>query len=358
MRGIDSKMRVPMLPSREIRRVLLVRLSALGDVVNTLPAVSAVREAFPRALIGYIVEDRCRDVVAGHPAIDRVYVFPRRRWQRDFLRLWRWGTLLSEITSFFRAIRAERFDVALDFQGNLKGALHAWLSGSRERIGFARGHCSELNWLFSTVRVRPATEFRVEKFLSLLAPLGISPARPHYVLPRSEESRSRAGRFLRDLGWPEGDYIVLHPGTSEFGKIKRWPLDRFGALARRLAAEGNRVLVVWGPGERGMADAIAAEGGPGVRIAMETRSILDLAELIAGARVFVGADSGPLHLASAVGVRSVALFGPKDPKVYGPYNPLGRVVYNPNGAGTGSMEAITVEDAHAAVASVGTLEPS
>ena len=351
-------MRFRMFPTREIRRILLVRLSALGDVVNTLPAVSAVREAFPRARLGFIVEDRCRDVVLGHPAIDRVYVYPRKRWQSDFFRFWRWGRLVSEVGAFFREIRSERYDVALDFQGNLKGALHSWLSGSPERIGFARGHCSELNWLFSTFRVRPATEYRVEKFLSLLAPLGIAPSRPRYVLPRSEESRARAHRSIRELGWGEGDYIVLHPGTSEFGKIKRWPLDRFGALARRLSSEGHRVLVVWGPGERGMAETIAREGGPAVRVAMETRSILDLAELIAGARVFVGADSGPLHIASAVGVRSVALFGPKDPAVYGPYNPLGRVVYKPDGAGPASMEAITVEDAHAAVTSLATLEPS
>jgi heptosyltransferase-1 len=351
-------MRVRMQTPRDIRRILLVRLSALGDVVNTLPAVSAVREAFPQARIGYVVEDRCRDVVQGHPAIDRVYVYPRKRWQSDFFRFWRWGRLISEVRAFFREIRAERYEVALDFQGNLKGALHAWLSGIPERIGFARGHCNELNWLFSPVRVRPATEYRVEKFLSLLGPLGIAPARPRYVFPRSAESQDRARRFLAELKWAAGDYIVLHPGTSEFGKIKRWPLDRFGALAKRLAGEGHKVLVVWGPGERQMADAIAAEGGPGVRIAMETRSILDLAELIAGARVFVGADSGPLHIASAVGVRSVALFGPKDPAVYGPYNPLGRVVYKPNGSGPGSMEAITVEDAHGAVASVTALESS
>src|SRR5688572_6350270 len=347
-----------MLSSREIRRILLVRLSALGDVVNTLPAVSAVREAFPAARLGFIVEDRCRDVVSGLSDIDKVHVFRRRRWQGDLVRFWRWGRLATEIAAYLREIRSERYEVVLDFQGNLKGALHSWLSGSPERIGFARGHCNEMNWLFSTTRVRPATEYRVEKFLSLLGPLGISPARPHYVFPRSEDSRTRARRWLAEAGWSEGDYIVLHPGTSEFGKIKRWPVDRFRALARKLSSEGHRVLVVWGPGERGMAEAIAAEGGPNVRIAMETRSILDLAELIAGARVFVGADSGPLHISSAVGVRSVALFGPKDPAVYGPYNPLGKVVYKPDGSGPASMEAITVEDAHAAVASVGALGAS
>src|SRR5262245_12491767 len=118
------KMQVHMRPSREIRRILLIRLSARGDVVNTLPAVSAVREAFPGARLGFIVEDRCRDVVAGLSAVDRVYVFPRKRWQSDFFRFWRWGRLAREVGAFFREIRAERYDVALDFQGNLKGALH------------------------------------------------------------------------------------------------------------------------------------------------------------------------------------------------------------------------------------------
>jgi len=344
-------MRFPMIRTGDIRCILLIRLSALGDVVNTMPAVTAVRAAFPGARLGFVVEERCRDVVMGHPSLDRVFIFPRRRWQGDFFRPWRWVRLLSEIVAFFREIRAERYDVAIDFQGNLKGGLHSWFSGIPIRIGFARGHCNELNWLFSTIRVRPPTErmYRVEKFLTLLEPLGIRPAKPRYVLPRAEESRRRARRFLDGLGWAGVDYTVLHPGTSEFGKIKRWPLNRFGELARRLAAEGHRVLVVWGPGEREMAETIARQGGPSVRVAMETASILDLAELIAGARVFVGADSWPLHIASAVGVRSVALFGPKDPAVYGPYNPLGRVVYKPNGSGDATMDAITVDDAYAAV---------
>src|SRR5215510_590306 len=106
-----------MRPPSEIRRILLIRLSALGDVVNTLPAVSAVREAFPRARLGFIVEDRCRDVVLNHPAIDRVYVYPRKRWQSDFFQIWRWGRLAREVSAFLREIRAERYDVALDFQG-------------------------------------------------------------------------------------------------------------------------------------------------------------------------------------------------------------------------------------------------
>src|SRR5688572_19952716 len=99
-------MRYLMRSPREIRRILLVRLRPLRDVVNPLPAVSAVREAFPRARLGFIVEDRCRDVVSGHPALDRVYVYPRRRWQNDFFRFWRWGRLVSEVSAFFREIRA------------------------------------------------------------------------------------------------------------------------------------------------------------------------------------------------------------------------------------------------------------
>ncbi|MBI4566072.1 MAG: glycosyltransferase family 9 protein [Planctomycetes bacterium] len=340
-----------MIPVADLRGILLIRLSAIGDVVNTLPSVTALREALPRVRIGFVVEERCRDVVLGHPCIDRVHVYSRRTWQRDCARPWRWRRLGSEVKSYLADIRAGAYDVAIDFQGNLKGGLHSWLSQIPVRIGFARGHCYELNWMFSTVPVIPPAERinRVEKFLSLLGPLGVFPSRPRYTLPPSDDSRRRVDTFLEEAGWARGDYAVVHPGTSEFGRKKRWPLERFSVLARRIAAGGRRVVVAWGPGERAMAEAIARVGGPGVRVALETRSLLDLAELIRGARLFVGADSGPLHLASAVSVPSVALFGPKDPVIYGPYNPRSRVVFKPNGRGFGSMEAITVDDAYAAV---------
>jgi ADP-heptose:LPS heptosyltransferase len=147
--------------------------------------------------------------------------------------------------------------------------------------------------------------------------------------------------------------VVIHPGTSEFGRIKRWPLDRFAALADRIQHHlDRRVIISWGPGERAMAEEISRSARCRPAIAPETRSLLDLAELIRCAAVFIGSDSGPMHLANAVGIPCVALFGPKDPVVYGPYGSGHRIVFKPNGEGLGAMNAITVEDAFSAVQSL------
>lgn len=339
-----------MLDRNSITRILLIRLSAVGDVINTLPAVSAVRAAFPKATLGFIVEDKAKDVVVGHPDLDEVYIFPRKRWRRSFWNPFRWPGTIAELLRYFRSFRSRRYDVVVDFQGNLKGGIHSWLSGVPVRIGFAKGHSSELNHWFSTHRAAPVSERvnRVEKFLALLSPLGVDPAPARYRLPESPESDRRVEEFLRGVGCAEGGYVLVHPGTSEVGKVKRWPLDRFAGLAAEMERDlRTRVLIAWGPGERPMAEEIARSGH--AIVAMETQSLLDLAGLMRRARLFVGADSGPLHLASAVGVPSVALFGPKDPAIYGPYNKRHRVVYKPNGDGRGSMQAITVGDAFDAV---------
>jgi lipopolysaccharide heptosyltransferase I len=335
-----------MLDPTGIQSLLLMRLSAIGDVVNTLPAVSAVREAFPRARIGYLVEDKARAVVLGHPDIDETIVFPKNRWRGRVLRPGTW----SEVRTYVRSVRAGRFDVLVDFQGNLKGGLHAALSGIPTRIGFARGHGREGSHRFTNVHVTPPSErmLRAQKFLSLLGPLGVASPRIVWKLPPRTRSRHSVEVFLRSAGFPEVGFVVVHPGTSAHGAEKRWPIDRFSELARRIERDlGLRVLVAWGPGELSMAQEVAR--GSGATLALETHSLLDLAELLGRAAAYVGADSGPLHLASAVACPSVALFGPKDPAIYAPCNPRSRVVRKSGADGTAEMVSIRVEDAFQAL---------
>jgi lipopolysaccharide heptosyltransferase I len=322
-------------------RILVIRLSAVGDVINTLPALCAIRQTYPRAFIGWIVEDRAYDLIRGHPAIDRVHLFPRKRWVRH------WLDAAAEAPGLVREIRRERYEVAVELQGNLKGAVHGLVSGVRRRVGFGPGHCKEMSHLFTNIHVTPPGERinRVDKFLSVAAFLGASVNGAGYLLPESAESRARIEEFLRREGLDR--YVVVHPGTSDFGREKRWLPERFSALADRIQEGlGLRAVITWGPGEKALAEEVVR--GSRAILSMETRSILDLAELIRRAALFVGCDTGPLHLASAVRTPSVALFGPKDPQVYGPYNPRHRIVYKPDQNG-GSMTAITVEDAYAAV---------
>lgn len=339
------------LASMNPQRILFVRLSAVGDVINTLPALEALRRGFPNAFIGYVVEDRAHDLITHHPSVDRVHLYRRKRWARYAHQPMHWWNLYEEVSTFLHEIRREQYTVALDFQGNLKGALHALISGARRRVGFSRGHCKENNYFFNNEHVTPpgGTEKinRVEKFLSLVGHLGVPVTSAGYRLPETRDGRARVDAFLAANNLRT--YAAIHPGTSDFGALKRWKPERFAALAERIGRETPlRPVITWGPGEKPLAEEIVAGSKGQATLAMETKNILDLAELIRSARLYVGCDSGPLHLSSAVSTPSVALFGPKDPRTYGPYNPHHRVVLKGD-LGQGSMDAITVDDAFAAV---------
>jgi heptosyltransferase-1 len=341
-------------PDQARPRILFIRLSALGDVVNTLPALEALRRGFPHAHIGFAVEDRAKDLIVGHPSVDRVHVLERKRWRAMLRAPTQWLAARRELAGFVRELRAERYGIALDFQGNFKGALHSLFSSAPRRIGFARGFDREWSHLVSTEHVTPTaagqTQHRVHKFLALAAHLGAPVDRPSYRLPDLGASKARVADFRRAA--QVGEYVALHPGASGRGALKMWPAPRFGELAARIAHEtGLRPVVTWGPGERPLAESVVAASGGAAVLALATTSVLDLAALVAGARLFVGCDSGPLHLASAVSTPSVALFGPKDPRTYGPFHPRNRVVAHGE-PGRGSMDAISVEDAFSAVSSL------
>ena len=335
-------------------RILFIRLSAVGDVINTLPALEALRRGFPDAFIGYVVEDRALDLISNHPSVSKVHLFRRKRWARYMHQPIHWWEAVREFSAFWSEIRREKYTIALDFQGNLKGALHGLFSGASRRVGFARGHCKENNYWFNNEHVTPpgATEKinRVDKFLSLVGHLGVPVTSAGYRLPETKDGRARVDRFLGEKNLK--DYAVIHPGTSDFGALKRWMPERFAELAERIGRSTPlKPVISWGPGERPLAEQIVAGSKGEAVLAMETKNILDLAELIRSARLYVGCDSGPLHLSSAVSTPSVALFGPKDPRTYGPYNPHHRVVLKGE-LGQGSMEAITVDDAFGAVQSL------
>lgn len=331
--------------------VLVIRLSAIGDVVNTLPTVTLLRRALPDAVLGFVVEDRARDVIVGHPLLDRTYVFPRKRWRSLLRNPTRWRTLAREVRSFVRELRAVNWDVALDVQSNLKGAAFAFASGAARRIGFARGHDYELNHLLSTDQVVPPADrpHRVDKFASLAGAIGVAGDTREYVLPEDPAARERIAAWCQREALAPHRFVVLHPGTSDHGAEKRWPAESFAALARGIARGVHRpVVVTWGPGEEALAGRVCALSDGSARLAPPTASLLELVELLRVAAVFVSADTGPMHLAAAAGVPCVALFGPKDPAVYGPYGSAHVVLRPPHG---GRVTAdVAVDDVLAAVA--------
>ena len=302
----------------ERERILLVRLSALGDVVQCLPALSALRQGRPDAEIGWLVEDRNAGVLENHPQIDRLFRFERRKGGASAA--WRVS----------REVRSWAPHVSVDLQGNLKGALLTRLCAAPRRIGLPRGETREgMAHAFATEFIPPGPpgEHRADRALRLVAPLGAKgPAAP--VLPAVRpEARDKIALALAELGLSPGRYALLLPGTSDFGAFKRWPARRFGELAVRLAAErGLPSLVSFGPGQRELADAVVAAAPHAARLAPDA-SLNEFMALASGAAIVVGADSGPVVMASILGVPTVALFGPKDPRVYAPRGARTAVVW-------------------------------
>lgn len=306
-------------------RVLVVRLSAVGDVLHALPAVHALAAARPDVEIDWLVEDRAAALVEGHPDLATVHVVPRARWRRTLRRpLSVPGTLL-DVARFVGRLLRRRYDAVVDLQGNLKSGLWAAVAGAPVRVGLASGEAREANGFFVNRRVAvPAgVRHRVERALRVVgvvagAPL---PFAGGGVAPVAADGDAAAwvARALEGRGLGTRGFVVLHPGTSRFGAFKRWPTDRFAALAARVVRETGAAVVLTGaPGEEPLVDAVAAAAGVPTT-GLVTPNLATLAALLARARFVVAADTGPLHLAAGLGVPVVGLFGPKDAAVYGPY---------------------------------------
>jgi len=303
-------------------RVLIIRLGGLGDVVNTLPAVRALRQELPAAHLTWLVEEPSAALVAANPDVSEVIVLPRRRWSGMLPRPWLWPCAVSEATRLLHTLRRQGFDLLLDFQGNLKSGILARVTGVPRRIGFTPGASRECNSLFMTELVQPPSEriARVEKHLTLVrrvAPTAFY-SRPEIRL--SPEDEAATDDFLQRAGLAEKRIVGIHPGTSPFGAFKRWPTERYGEVAARLGERlGTTTIVTWGCGEEALAEAVVASArGHATRAPALTPT--QLAALMKRMDLFIAADTGPLHLAALLNRPVVALFGPKDPAIYGPYD--------------------------------------
>lgn len=296
----------------------MLRLGAIGDVARTLPAVSALRAAYPGAHFAWLVEPASRELVAGQPWVDEVLVFPRAALA-EALRRGQVVRFAATLWRFVRRLRRRRFELVVDFHSLAKSALLARASGARLRVGYARPYGREgSSWLATTrARLVPPPISRFDRNLGLVEFLGVSERPALAPLRVDPDVRQRLGAELGDAGPP----VILHPGTSPGTPHKRWETDGWAAVARTLDGEGLRVLVSCGPSaeEAAAVEAIVAAADGAAARAPATADLGDLAALLAHARVFVGCDSGPLHVASLVGTPVVQLLGPTDPVENAPY---------------------------------------
>ena len=293
-------------PSRDGPRILITRLSAIGDCVQTLPVAAALRQRFPRAFLAWAVEAAAAPLVAACNAIDRVIVVPKR--------------MLASPSAAWR-VRQEllplMFDLAIDPQGLSKSSAIGWLSGARRRIGFMRPQGREISPWLNGELVEPRAVHMVERYLELLAPLGVDDAPPRFSLTIDPAAEQAVEPFLNRPELADG-FAVINPGAG--WDSKRWPVERFAAVARELGQRHSlSSVVVWGGKREAIAaEAVVRQAGGYAQLAPAT-SLLELAALLARARLVIASDTGPLHLAAALGTPCVGLFGSTRREACGPY---------------------------------------
>ncbi len=310
------------------KKLLIVRLSAIGDVVHVLHSLKTLRESYPSSHIAWLVEDKAEGILRGQADLDEIIVFPKKKWLAGLKNPLTFIQTTREIYSFISALRSKGFELALDFQGNLKSGIMTFLTGTPLRVGFTKGYCREGNFLFTNYHIAPALKrlHRIEKNLALLEGLGLRPARAGVSLFTSREDEEFVDSFLKNIKGPvKGEavvkpLVVIHPGTSDFGAYKRWPIENYAQLADKLVGElGLNVVFTWGPSELERVKEIITTMKQTAYPGPKTETLGQLVSLIRRANLFISGDTGPMHIASALGISQVAIFGPKDPVIYGPY---------------------------------------
>ena len=324
--------------------ILVTRLSHLGDCIQTVPMLNALRDLFPSARITWIVEPLGARVLQGLPSLDELIIIPKRALSAPGA-VWRWRDRL----------RSAAFDIAIDPQGLTKSAILGWLAGAPTRIGFARADGRELSSWLNNVLVRRTADNVVDRYLELLQPLGFTSRAARFGLHVTQQDRNWADEFVthgipsahRPLAFDAkrtpsmsdrlatgpallqlvetvsarqstGGFAVLNTGAGWPSRM--WETDRFAKVAQFLALDWNLASVIaWaGPAERAAAERIVNQSG-GAAILAPPTSLAELAALLQRAWLYVGTDSGPLHLAVAMGTKCVSLHGTTLAAKSGPY---------------------------------------
>ena len=322
-------------PVQSSDRILMVRLGAVGDVLRTLPAVHLLRQTFPGLHISWIVEDLSRDLLIDHPDLTDVIRFPRSDFRAAASRPW---TLPGRLRSLRETLRAHRFTVAIDAQGSFKSSTVAALSGAPRRVGFAPGLCREMSFLLTNEWVSLPVPWlnRVDRNLRLAEALGARGDEISMCLPEKDDEGRRAEEILQEVAPNGHPVVILSPGTSRRQRYKMWPAAYYSRLAVALRRSIGAVpLISWGPGEETLAADIARDSD-GAAIVAPRADLLLLASLLRRADLFIGADTGPMHLAWGVGCPVVAIFGPTDPRLNAPLGPADVVL----GGGAGSTASV------------------
>ena len=282
-------------------KILVVKPSSLGDIIHALPTVRILRRAFPQADIAWLVNDNFAPILNGCPVINRIIPFARRRYAT--LDGW------MEFVHLIAALHRERFDWVVDLQGLLRSGLIALATGARRRTGLSDGREGSTSFYNELVKLPPLHLHAVDRYLMLPRQLGMEVDRVEFPLAPDPRGPKAARESL----------ILINPGAR--WHTKRWPAARFSELIACLAARwpDHRIAIIGSADERLVAEAIAKAAHAHVEVLAGRTTLPQLVDLMRRARLLVSNDSGPMHLAVAVGTPVVAIMGPTNPRLTGPY---------------------------------------
>jgi len=329
---VSMELPLPSSTTSSIERLLLVRLGSMGDIIHTLPAAFALRAALPDATIGWVVEERWAELLCAaseprsgprsprRPLVDTLHVVDTRAWRKNWFSTQTWERIGAAMSD----LRAPGYEVAVDFQGAFRSAFLARLSGAPAIYGFRQPRENVASMLYTRQVIAQGNHI-VEQNLSLAeSVIGQRLGTRNLEFPCDEGAETKCAAWLRRESI--ADFILMNPGAG-WG-AKQWPAARYGEVAKHLAQDGLRVLINTGPGEEKLAESVQLASQRAVTIV--NWPIPDLIALTRRARVFIGGDTGPMHLAAALGVPVVAIFGPTNPIRNGPFGTRGIVLRNPS----------------------------
>jgi heptosyltransferase-2 len=341
----------------EIKKILIRSVNWIGDAILTTPAVSSIRKNFPQATISILAKPWVSEIFKRNPDIDEIILYE--------------GSGLGKRVRLIKGLRDKGFDLAVLFQNAFEAALISFLSGIPIRLGYSTDGRGFLLKPSLPVKAETLKRHHLEYYLYLLKEAGLKVEECPLVLNINEMERSWAINFLKDRGWKEGDILIgINPGAT-YGSAKRWYPERFASLTDRLMKEGLKVIIFGGPGENAIVEEIKDHSRFTVHgsrlIAAGKTTVRELASLIERCSVFVSNDTGPMHMAAALKVSVVALFGSTDPNATGPIGEGHKIIQKRVECGPcflrvcpkdfSCMNLITVDDVFYAVKEVLENEP-
>jgi lipopolysaccharide heptosyltransferase I len=294
------------------RRILIIKPSAIGDVVHALPILNLLRRRWPDSKISWLVTPGCAGLLQGHPQLDEVIAFDRKL----FGSTWKSFGAARKLTAFSLSLRGRKFDLVVDLQGLFRSGLLAIQTGAPCRVGSTTAR--EFGWMFSThlAPSRWENHHAVERYLDVAEFLGLGRSPVEFIFPTDDTDRN----FVRNLLPDEEPFAVLLPATH--WQTKRWPIEHFAALVEPLRKRfGLKTVVTGGPADVSLASAI-----PGALNLAGKTNLRQLVALLERASLVIANDTGGMHIAAALNRPLVTMFGPTSPTQTGPYNRLDTVV--------------------------------